>query len=95
MVLEGVPTSRDVEELVVALQVVGDHEGVASKMRVPTRREAEVLALIADGYTTREAAHRLMLSECTVRRHVRNVCRKLGATSRAAAVAIAVERRFI
>jgi DNA-binding NarL/FixJ family response regulator len=94
MLLEGAPTGSDVEGLVAGLQAEG---GLAAGpgTRLPTRREAEVLALVADGCTTRQIAHRLVLSECTVRRHVRNACAKLGVTSRAAAVAVAVERRII
>ncbi|HJQ47011.1 MAG TPA: response regulator transcription factor [Amycolatopsis sp.] len=52
-----------------------------------TAREREVLALLAEGATNRMVAHRLHLSEDTVKTHVRSVLRKLGVTSRSAAVA--------
>jgi DNA-binding NarL/FixJ family response regulator len=95
VLLEGTPTLRDIEALVAAARPVGGPAAGAPSVRLPTRREAEVLALVADGCTTREIATRLVLSECTVRRHVRNACAKLGATSRAAAVAAAVELRLL
>jgi DNA-binding NarL/FixJ family response regulator len=52
-----------------------------------TPREADVLDLLAEGLTNRQIAERLVLSEHTVHRHVANILRKLGAPSRAAAVA--------
>ena len=55
-----------------------------------TRREAEVLRLIADGLTDREIAGRLVISPATARTHARNLIGKLGARTRAQAVAIAI-----
>jgi pimeloyl-ACP methyl ester carboxylesterase/DNA-binding CsgD family transcriptional regulator len=55
-----------------------------------SEREREVLALVASGLTDPEIAEQLVLSSHTVHRHVANVRRKLGATSRSAAVAEAV-----
>jgi DNA-binding NarL/FixJ family response regulator len=54
-----------------------------------SRRELEVLDLVAQGLTNREIAARLVLSEHTVNRHVANVLRKLGLSSRAAAASLA------
>lgn len=55
-----------------------------------TRREREVLGLLAEGLTDRQIAERLVLSEHTVHRHVTNILRKLNLRSRAAAAAKAV-----
>jgi LuxR family transcriptional regulator, maltose regulon positive regulatory protein len=52
-------------------------------------RELEVLGLVAEGLTNRDIAERLVLSEHTVNRHVANILRKLGLTSRAAAASLA------
>jgi pimeloyl-ACP methyl ester carboxylesterase/DNA-binding CsgD family transcriptional regulator len=52
-----------------------------------SRREREVLVLVADGRSDREIADRLTVSHHTVHRHVANIRRKLGSGSRAAAVA--------
>ena len=47
-----------------------------------TRRELEILRLVAVGRTNREIAHRLYLSPRTVDMHVRNLLAKLGCGSR-------------
>jgi len=54
-----------------------------------TPREAEVLALIAEGLSNRQIAERLVVSDHTVHRHVANILARLGVSSRAAAVAAA------
>ena len=53
-------------------------------------REREVLARIADGQDGPAIAQDLVVSPATVRTHIGNAIRKLGATSRAHAVAIAL-----
>jgi pimeloyl-ACP methyl ester carboxylesterase/DNA-binding CsgD family transcriptional regulator len=50
-------------------------------------REREILAHVARGLSDREIAEQLVLSPHTVHRHVANIRRKLGRTSRSAAVA--------
>jgi DNA-binding CsgD family transcriptional regulator len=57
--------------------------------RTITRRELEVLALIAHGYSTSEIARALWITDDTVKTHVRRLMRRLGARTRAHAVAIA------
>ena len=57
-----------------------------------SKREREIVGLLATGMSGASIAERLDLSPETVRTHVRNAMSKLGATSRAHAVAIAVER---
>jgi DNA-binding CsgD family transcriptional regulator len=53
-----------------------------------TPREREVLTMQADGQTVSEIAEQLVLSQLTVRTHVRNAKEKLGARTNAHAVAI-------
>jgi len=67
-----------------------DH-GVASVPAGLTKRELEVLGLVAQGMSNQEIAATLVLSEHTVHRHVANVFGKLGVSSRAAAVAQAAK----
>lgn len=57
-----------------------------------TKREAEVLTLLAGGLGTRQVAGQLFLSEDTVETHVRNATRKLGARGRLHAVITALAR---
>jgi LuxR family maltose regulon positive regulatory protein len=51
-----------------------------------TEREREVLRLLLEGASNREIARRLMLSVNTVKRHVYNLCGKLGVQSRTQAI---------
>jgi DNA-binding CsgD family transcriptional regulator len=55
-----------------------------------TEREQDVLRLVVQGLTNRAIASRLVLSERTVAKHLDNVFRKTGVTSRAAATAFAL-----
>jgi DNA-binding NarL/FixJ family response regulator len=52
-----------------------------------TAREVEVLRLVAQGHTNRQAAEELYISEKTVARHLANIFTKLDVSTRAAAVA--------
>lgn len=57
-----------------------------------TRRQAEVLGLMAEGMSNAEIAERLFLSRKTVEHHVSAVLSKLGADTRARAIALAQDR---
>jgi DNA-binding NarL/FixJ family response regulator len=52
-----------------------------------TQRERDVIELLATGARDREIAERLTVAENTVKRHVQNILRKLGARSRTEVVA--------
>jgi len=60
-----------------------------------SRRESEVLRLVADGLTDGEIAARLGLSPRTVGQHLRSVYNKLDVSGRAAATRVAIERGII
>ncbi len=62
---------------------------------VLTPREREVLALIAAGRSNGEIAAELVLSEGTVKTHVRSVFAKLGLRDRAAAVVFAFDHGLV
>ena len=60
-----------------------------------SNREREVLALVADGTTNREAARRLFVSEATIKTHLLHIYDKLGVRDRAAAVSEAYKRGLL
>jgi DNA-binding NarL/FixJ family response regulator len=59
-------------------------------LTTPTPRELNVLSLVSLGMTNRAIAKRLLLSESTVRAHVRSISQKLGSQNRVQAVARAM-----
>ncbi len=60
-----------------------------------TRRELQVLRLVATGKTNKAVAAELSLSEKTIDRHVSNIFNKLDVSSRVAATAYAYEHKLI
>ena len=60
-----------------------------------TRRELEILRLVAAGENTKATAERLHVSPATVRNHVQNILAKLGVHSRLQAVAYATTHRLL
>lgn len=74
----------------------GAHAGLAGHAPPGlTRREREVLGLLADGGSTETIGATLGISGETVRTHVRRAMTKLGAETRTHAVAIALRRSII
>ncbi|MFD3703988.1 response regulator [Nocardia sp. NPDC058658] len=70
-----------------------------AKMRNPgptlTARERDILGQLAHGLGNREIARALHISEATVKTHLGRIYDKLGVDTRAAAVAVATERRLL
>ncbi|MFD4034467.1 response regulator [Streptomyces sp. NPDC058637] len=70
-----------------------------NRLRTPgttlTRRESEVLALVAEGLSNQAIGARLHLTEGTVKSHLTRIYAKLGVDSRTAAVATATELGLI
>jgi DNA-binding NarL/FixJ family response regulator len=60
-----------------------------------SRRELDVLQLIAAGASNREAAARLFVSEATIKTHLLHIYEKLGVRDRAGAVGEAYRRRLL
>ena len=78
----------------VATEAVSTH----GKTRFPnqlTRRETEVLRLVAEGLTDAQIAQKLVLSSGTVSWYVRSICSKLSVSSRTAATRAAIEQNLL
>jgi len=73
-----------------AARLSGASTSAASAAGILTRREREVLGLVARGRSNGEIAEELVVSRHTVHRHVANILRKLDEPTRAAAAARAV-----
>jgi NarL family two-component system response regulator LiaR len=60
-----------------------------------TRRERQVLALLAKGLTNPEIAERLVISHSTVKVHVSHILAKLEASNRGEAIALAIQHGLV
>lgn len=68
-----------------------DGGGTGSLLDKLSVRERDILRLMIEGGTNKEIARQLSVQEITVKVHLRNIYRKLGAANRAQAVRIALE----
>jgi DNA-binding NarL/FixJ family response regulator len=69
--------------------------GERRRQIVLSRREEEVLRLVAEGLTNKEIARQLRVSENTVKTHVTSLFNRLGVDSRARAVAVAANEGLL
>jgi len=97
------------DELVDALRVVAEggtyvdprlrpavlSRRATQRVRVLSKREGEVLDLLARGMTGEQIAEHLVLSSETIKTHVRNAMSKLEASTRVHAIAIALREGYI
>ncbi|CAN5620976.1 hypothetical protein BH23GEM9_BH23GEM9_26750 [soil metagenome] len=67
----------------------------AGLVRPLTRREIDIMRMVAAGMQNREIAMQLYLSSSTVKRHVANAYSKLNVSNRTAAVARANELKLL
>jgi len=75
----------------------GPKGGRGGRLELPplTKRQLEILRLVAQGLSNPEIATRLRLSDHTVKRHVANLLTRLNLPSRAAAVAYAARHNLL
>ena len=78
----------------IALQLLRDinHSEKTSAGTILSDREMEVLRLVAQGLTNHEIAEKMVLSEWTVRTHVRNILTKLHLANRTQAALFAIRK---
>ena len=94
---------RDVRNVAAPINgyIAGKVLGMFARLAAPgpdyglTAREKEILGLMVEGLTMKEAADRLSLSYHTIDSHVRNVYGKLHVRSRGSAVAKALRERIV
>lgn len=65
------------------------------KYELLTKREVEVLKLLAEGLFNKEIAYRLSISEKTVKNHVSNIFKKIGVADRTQAAVYAIKNNFV
>jgi DNA-binding CsgD family transcriptional regulator len=75
------------------VSAAGPARGTLRIEAVLTRRELDVLRLMAEGDTNHRIASKLVISEGTVKSHVKHILRKLVAANRAEAVSIWLNNR--
>jgi DNA-binding NarL/FixJ family response regulator len=92
-------TPHEIEAAVQAVDaglVVLSEAPVAEELVEPlTERELELLDLLAEGISNKLIAHRLSISEHTVKTHVASIFAKLGVSSRTEAVSQAIRRGLV
>jgi DNA-binding NarL/FixJ family response regulator len=76
-------------------QQLRDQRGVVSTPDLLTQRELEVLALVAARLSNKEIATRLLLSEHTVKNHLKHILAKLDAPNRRAAASHGVAHGWV
>jgi len=83
------------QDLIRSLKVVGDSARAADLIEPLTKREEEVLKLMATGLTNREIAGVLFISEGTVKTHVEHIIGKLGVSDRVQAAVWAARQGLV
>jgi HD-GYP domain-containing protein (c-di-GMP phosphodiesterase class II) len=85
----------DVDSAEAVLAVAGHARDSVRRDDALTRRETEILGLVARGLSNRDIAARLVLSEKTVRNHVERTYAKIGASNRVGASLYALQQGLI
>ncbi|WP_309707549.1 response regulator transcription factor [Armatimonas sp.] len=83
------------QDLIRSLRVVGESAQAADLIEPLTKREEEVLKLMATGLTNREMAGVLFISEGTVKTHVEHIIGKLGVSDRVQAAVWAARQGLV
>ena len=78
-----------------AVQSLIRRDEVETLGRDLTRREREVLALMAKGLNNPEIAEKIFVSRATVKVHVSNILSKLNVSNRAEAISLAIKHKLI
>jgi DNA-binding NarL/FixJ family response regulator len=93
--VETLAAARDLDADALIIAPDGNHRDAEVPFEPLTRREIEVLDLMAEGLPNKAIAARLAISDQTVKFHVSSICGKLGAANRTEAVRRALRRGLI
>ena len=86
---------------IVTSRLLGEYNRLSMPVRkddeisMLTEREKEVLSLIAQGESNKNIAHKLFISEKTVKNHITSIFRKLKVEDRTQAAIFAIKRRLV
>jgi len=86
----GIFFNGEVGEALTAYQ-----KSAVTELPILTRREKEILELIAEGYTNPQIAEKIFLSQFTVDTHRKNLLAKLNVKNTASLIRLAVEQKLI
>jgi DNA-binding CsgD family transcriptional regulator len=78
-------------QIVLNSKVIDDTKSVPK----PTAREAEVLIWLAKGYSSKQIAQTLNLSEHTIQTHRKNMMNRYETTSSSELIALAIKQKWI
>lgn len=74
---------------------IGDRIEYRKPLHLLTKRECEILQLLADGKSNRAVSETLYISEKTVKNHVSNILQKMGCNDRTQAVVQAIRKGWV
>jgi len=86
---------------IVTSRLLGEYNRLSMPVRkddeisLLTEREKEVLGLIAQGESNKNIAHKLFISEKTVKNHITSIFRKLKVEDRTQAAIFAIKKRMV
>ncbi|WP_445149438.1 LuxR C-terminal-related transcriptional regulator [Baekduia sp. Peel2402] len=85
---DGMTDDVPVEARMGGAELDGELSGAPGRLATMTARELEVLQLMSEGASNAAIGEALVISQATVKSHVRHILRKLGAANRTEAVSL-------
>ena len=86
--------SEDIKELITSQMISPDAESATAKFNQLTKREMGIVEMLREGYSSKEIATRLSISNRTVEVHRYNIFRKLGVNNVVSLIKMVNENRY-